>query len=92
MTKDIERQREMTRKRVQRYRERHRKQSIAPGSDTSKVIPQKGLRPVTDADIEALPMSLKAQLQAETNARRVFKMHDNLREREENMVRRFRGW
>lgn len=47
---------------------------------------------ITDADIAMLPPSLKFQLEAVTRSRKVLKMPDNLRERTENAVRRFRGY
>ena len=50
------------------------------------------VKPVTDEDIAMLPPSLKFQLDRETQTRRIFKMPDNLRERSEVAVRRFRGY
>lgn len=48
--------------------------------------------PVTQEEINGLPPSLKAQLAAVTRMRKVFKLADNLKEREEQMVRYFRGY
>jgi hypothetical protein len=39
-----------------------------------------------------LPLSLRVRFEAETRARKVLKMPDNLKERQERMVRYFRGW
>lgn len=47
---------------------------------------------ITTADISLLPPSLKYQLDAETRSRKIFGLPDNLKERTENMVRRFRGY
>ncbi len=73
------------RERVRRYRERQ-KQKVTPELVTHRVTE------VTDDEIGNLPMSLKAQIIAETNTRRVLKLPDNLRGRQEAMVRRFRGF
>ena len=58
----------------------------------------RNLLEVTEADIAMLPPSLKLQLEGETK-RRAFANRfrkglfpDNLKERTEAMVRRFRGW
>lgn len=48
--------------------------------------------PVTQKEIDGLPPSLKAQLAAITRMRKVFKLPDNLKEREIQMVRYFRGY
>lgn len=47
---------------------------------------------ITQADIELLPLSLKYQLEAETRSRKIFGLPDNLKERTEMAVRRFRGY
>jgi len=47
---------------------------------------------VTDADIALLPPSLRLQLEGLTRLRRIYGMPDNLKERTEAMVRRFRGY
>ena len=69
---------------LRRYRERQ-KQS---GSVTSESV----THTVTPEGIDALPLSLKAQIEVETRAPKILHMPDNLRERQEAMVRRFRGW
>ena len=44
---------------------------------------------VTEADIAMLPPSLKHMLQAETRRRKILRLPDNLKERTEQMVKRF---
>jgi hypothetical protein len=89
-TKDINKRRKATRERVRRHRERKK----AEEERRETVTPLVTIRntPVTPAEIENLPLSLKAQLNAETRRRQVLKIPDNLKERQEAMVRRFRGF
>ena len=53
---------------------------------------QKAKQPITQKDVDRLPLSLRGALVRETAARRVLKLPDNLRERQEIAVRRFRGY
>ncbi len=69
--------------RMRRYRER---------LSGKEVVTHIVTRVVTDEDIKNLPLSLRFQLDRETLRRKVLKQPDNLRERQENMVKRFRGF
>ncbi len=86
-------ERKATRERVARWRAKQKAGSngVVSSGDAERVTPYV-TNVVTDAEIENLPMSLKAQIIAETNTRRVLKLPDNLRGRQEAMVRRFRGF
>jgi hypothetical protein len=55
-------------------------------------LKSEAVKPITDKDIAMLPPSLKFQLEAQTRARKMLKLPDNLRERTEAMVRMFRGY
>ena len=66
----------------------------APQSTPVPIKEEINSRPsgVTQADIDMLPPSLVYQLQAMTLSRKMFNLPDNLKERTEAMVRRFRGY
>ncbi len=81
MYKDKAKERETTRKRVAKWREKQKTLQ-----NTIKVTP------VTDSDIENLPEEAKAELKRITEIRKSFGLVDNLRERQEMAVRRIRGY
>ncbi len=61
-------------------------------ADIDPVITVVDGRPgITASDIELLPPSLRYQIEAVSRARRALRMPDNLRERQEAAVRRFKG-
>lgn len=67
----------------------------APKLATEPLKPQSsGKTPsvVTEADVALLPPSLRMQLEAVTRLRERHQIPDNLKERIEQMVRRFRGY
>lgn len=89
-TKDTNKRRKATRERVRRYRERQKVEAEKREAVTPFVTI--GNSPVTPVEIESLPLSLKMQIRNITNARKVLHLPDNLEERQEAMVRRFRGF
>ena len=58
---------------------------------SKKPVTQTVTHSVTQEDIDNLPLSLKMGLDAVTRARKVLKMPDNLKDRQEAAVRGFRG-
>ena len=62
----------------------------APQSDLGAIkVKSNGILPIEQADI--LPLSLRMQLEAGTRARVRAHLPDNLKERTEAMIRRFKG-
>lgn len=69
---------------------------VTPPADVMLRIPGRAApmvgAKITQADIELLPPSMKYRLEMETRNRKIFGLPDNLKERTESMVRRFRGY
>jgi len=104
-TKDVNKRRKATRERVARFRDRQKKGLAQPDTGVTGVgvtekltdapikrVTQNVTSVVTQADIDNLPQSLKFQINSTTRSRQIFRMPDNLRERQEVAVRRFRGY
>lgn len=92
-TKDPLKKAEANRERQKRYRERHKmgvipSQNITPTAQKAEKITQG----VTQADYDALPPSLKFQVEQGTRARQILKIPLEIKERQELAVRRFRGY
>ena len=68
----------------------HKVPAIAPES-TTEPIKEIGGSEITQAALDILPLSLRVQLEAVTKARARAHLLDNLKERTEAMVRRFKG-
>jgi hypothetical protein len=92
-TKDPIKKAEANRERQKRYRERHQtgvNQSQNKENITPKV--EKITQGVTQADYDALPPSLKFQVEQGTKLRQTLKMPLEIEERKAQAVRRFRGY
>jgi len=81
---------EAVRERVRRFRAK--KKGVKPVTKVTPSVKTKEAKPVTQADIDLLPPSFKYNIDYVTHQRKVLKLPDNIKERTEQAVRRFRGY
>ena len=92
-TKDPIKKAEANRARQARFRAK--KVAEVPKADPKPVTPhvtQGVVTPVSQAEIDQLPPSLKYMVDNESRRRAILKMPSELKERQEYAVRRFRGY
>ena len=83
---------ESNRETMRRFRERKRLGISVEEQWAEIERVRKAKLEITQTDVDKLPLSLRGALVRETVARKVLKLPDNLKERQEKAVRQFRGY
>ena len=91
-TKDPIKKAEANRARQARFRAKVAAESKADSKPVTPHVTRGAVTPVSQAEIDQLPMSLKYMVDNETRRRAILKMPLELKERQEMAVRRFRGY
>ena len=78
--------------RSRRFRERQRLGISIEEEMARTERATKAKQPITQVEVDRLPLSLSGALLRETVARKTLKLPDNLKERQERAVRQFRGY
>jgi len=92
-TKDPIKKAEANRERQRRFRAKKvAEESKAESKPVTPHVTQGAVTPVSQAEIDQLPMSLKYMVDNETRRRAILKMPLEIKERLEMAVRRFRGY
>jgi len=91
-TKDPIKKAEANRERQRRFRAKVAAESKADSKPCNTPVTQGAVTPVSQAEIDQLPLSLKYMVDNETRRRTILKMPLELKERLEMAVRRFRGY
>ena len=91
-TKDPIKKAEANRERQRRFRAKVAAESKADSKPVTPPVTQGVVTPVSQAEIDQLPLSLKYIIDNESRRRAIFKMPAELKERQEMAVRRFRGY
>ena len=92
-TKDPIKKAEANRERQRRFRAKKvAEESKAESKPVTPHVTQGAVTPVSQAEIDQLPMSLKYMVDNETRRRTILKMPLELKARQNMAVRRFRGY